>query len=402
MLTTPCHERANCRLCASPKLESRIQFQSTPPANNFTATKLGALSLIKFPLEVMQCTSCGHHQLRHVVDPSILFTDYAYVSGTSKVFVDHLEDLAEQLKRAGARRAVEVGSNDGCLMKALKTRDVDVVGVEYAQNLVSMCKGEGLEVLGGGGSVENFQRAADLLDPGADFWVACNVLAHINEFGTVMRALHHTKAKRGVFEVQYEQDYLKHGMFDGHYHEHVDYWRVTELVEHLHKYTGWWVERVEKIPTHGGSLRVWVSNGQGFSGVGLANVFLEEEPRDTTKAFKKLRTRIDDAASKLGLLLAPYKTVAAFGAPAKFTTFVAEMGLENRLAYVVDDSPHKQGKFTPGTGIPVVPRTHLEVEKPDVILVTAWNFADSIVKGLGAETPIIIPFPDVKVLQGKP
>lgn len=406
MLMNPTYNRRTCRLCGSEVLRDRLKLVPTPPANSFMGTKEEAQALSHYDLTVLQCTTCGHHQLYQVVDPNILFKDYCYVSGTSESFRKHFDTLADEIQRSGARRVVELGSNDGTLLRALKKLNVEAVGVEYAENLVELCKKSGLDVLEGGASVANFQQTKEMLEPGADFWVACNVLAHIDDFGGTLRALHHTGATRGVFEVQYLQDLLKSGTFDMVYHEHVDYWRVRELVDWLPLQTGWQVTKVEHIDTHGGSLRVWVSSGSRFEGVGMSGLFLEDEVRDTTRSFNKLKEKITTCRDELeSLVFSRYKNVVAYGAPAKFTTLTYELGLNERIKYVIDDSPLKQGKFTPGSGIPVV---SLEASLkgfpntgwPDAIVVTAWNFAEQIVaklkKTFSPCPPIFVPFPSVK------
>lgn len=394
--------RGTCRLCGSLHLASRLKLLDTPLANSFMDTASEAKALNRFPLEVMQCTSCGHHQLSAVVDPHLMFEHYLYASGTSPVFVEHFKQLAEALKKKGARRVVEVASNDGTLLHEMSERDIACVGIEPAMNLVP--KSTGLGVIRSFCNVPACEQARDMLEPKADFWVACNVLAHVDAFGDTLRALHHTGARHGVFEVQYLSDSLKTGQFDNFYHEHLDYWRMHELVEQLHLYTGWRVTDIEHVKTHGGSLRVWVQSADAnYLGTHYHDLLPEEEVFDTARTFQAMHGKIDRCRHELRAAISKMSSVVAYGAPAKMTTLFSELALEPHIEYVVDDSPLKQGLFAPGSGLAVVSFEEFKarVTPPDAVVLTAWNFKDSIVKKLresGYGGAIIVPFPKVEVL----
>ena len=251
-----------CRLCKSPRFTSMLRLPSTPPANAFQKTPEAAKALSKFPLNVMRCAACGHHQLDTVVDPKLLFSDYVYASGTSKVFVKHFAKYAQKIQavvRASQRSVLEIGSNDGTFLEALRSTGFSVLGIEPAARLAAQANERGLETRN---QFFDASTAIALAQDGLafDVWTANNVLAHVDDFTGTLEALHHCTGEGsiGVFEVQYLKSLLEGGMFDLVYSEHLDYWLLAELVTRLPRTTEWQVSDAEVVPTHGGSLRVWV------------------------------------------------------------------------------------------------------------------------------------------------
>lgn len=406
-------QRTTCRLCNNDKLAAVLHLPPTPLANSFMKTREESVALEKFPLDVNCCERCGHHQLGTVVDPKLMFQNYAYASGTAQSFRQHFKEYAEEIVRRfpDTNSFLEVGSNDGTMLHAMYnaakcSRSAEVFGVEPAENLVKQCLKEGLNVSHGFFSEKlvNERRLFNM-----DFWTANNVLAHINDFVGTLNALALTGAKAGAFEVQYLGSLLDGGMFDMTYHEHVSYWRATELVNHLHEHTPWAVVDIELVPTHGGSLRVWVErSGEVPTRPHLhpdfrVYHFIETESRrDWAMSWGVLKEKMDAERERLRSLLEG-KRVVIYGAPAKLTTLLYGLGLNKGVdfAYVVDDSPLKQGLFTPGTGLPVVGVDHLKRHAKgggtvDTVLVGAWNFAEGIVmrlREMGFEhNQIVVPF----------
>ena len=372
------------------------------------------MELERFPLDVFACDRCGHHQLGVVVDPELMFSNYAYASGTAASFRAHFTEYAKEIverykpleHRLGELnapppshfRVLEIGSNDSTMLKALLAAGAShVVGVEPAQNLAEKSSADGLL------TVHSFFDAKVAVHPDVapvDFWVANNVLAHVDDFVGTLNALALTGAKAGVFEVQYLGSLLDGGMFDMTYHEHLDYWRATELIEHLHGHTPWDVVDIEQVPTHGGSLRVWVERideGLRMRSGRVADFAERELKRDWAGAWHELKDKMNEERKRLHALLGDHKTVAIFGAPAKLTTLLYGLGLTYlNFAYAVDDSPLKQGLFTPGMGLEVSHPNRLLAEPVDAVLVGAWNFAPYIVPKLHdmlkGSANIVVPF----------
>ena len=385
-------------------------------------TREEAVALKKYPLSINTCRRCGHHQLGIVVDPTLMFSNYAYASWTSESFRNHFTEYAREIYRRYGRMnaapydngppsqysprrlslpkfsVLEVGSNDGTMMKALFSAGATHVrGVEPAVNLAKQCTDEGLNVTC---AFFDEQVATNPNLAGTDFWVANNVLAHVDDFVGTLKALALTGAKAGVFEVQYLGALLDGGMFDMVYHEHIDYWRATELVEHLHKHTQWFVHDVELVPTHGGSLRVWVTRRAEGAHPDYHMPDLEvvhaERKRNWPEACHAVSTKMEAERKQLWALLGDGKRVAIFGAPAKLTTLLYGLRITNlNFSYIVDDSPLKQGLYAPGTGLWVTKPEQLKLDPPDAVLVGAWNFAKHIVPrvaDLCPGIPIVTPF----------
>lgn len=399
------YERLRCRLCNEPRADGQkavLKLPSTPLANSFCKMHEEALQLPQFQLKIYSCARCGHHQLGHVVSPDAMFSDYAYASGTSESFRKHFDNYAAEIHRRypSAKRFLEVGSNDGTMLKALMTTgdsDTTVIGVEPATNLVNRCHLDGLNVLHAFFGSHLLQRP-DMRN--IDFWTANNVLAHVDHFVPTLDALEKTGARAGVFEVQYLGAMLEHGHVDNCYHEHLDYWRCQELFEHLHLHTQWYVTDVQQVPTHGGSLRVWVERA-GVKGIpdrseDAAALAYNESHKDWPLAWAALQLKMESERKRLWALLGDGKRVAVFGAPAKLTTLLYGLQLTGlEFSYVVDDSPLKQGLFTPGMGLEVCSAERLQSQKPDVVLVGAWNFAAHIVPRVKAMCPdvkVVVPF----------
>lgn len=406
------YERKSCRLCGGGDLELGLKLPSTPPANEF---RTEPTTQTLYPLEVMVCSTCGHSQLRDVVDPEILFEDYCYVSGTSPTFVKHFEGLANELlnyptgtndpPQGGV--VVEIGSNDGTFLKAVKKLrpDLNCIGFEPAENLAAMANAAGVRTI-----PEFFgERACLHLPAQPHLIVANNVMAHIDDLTTVVKTISRVLHPDGqfVFEVQYLGDIMERGQFDNIYHEHCDFHTVKPLIPFMLRY-GLQIVDVQRIPTHGGSIRVF-TQPIGSKRIGnmenVYNIITEEFLFGYLKpdAWKKVEAKIELARAQLLDFLqhvkSEGKTVVGYGAPAKATTFLYTFGLtKDDLPYIVDDSPLKQGKVSPGLHIPVVSPERLLTDPPNYVLILAWNFADPIIKKYKGQFNFIVPFPEFKVV----
>lgn len=399
----PMYERLRCRLCnyhRFPTAAPVFQLPPTPLANAFCKTRAEAQALQNFPLTVHQCPSCGHHQLGHIVDAELMFSEYAYASGTSASFRQHFNDYAKEVRERypDASSVLEIGSNDGVMLHALQNVGfTNVLGVEPARNLSQLANAKGFKTLNAFFSERLIQEHSIH----ADVWVANNVMAHIDSFVPTMQALALTDATAGVFEVQYLGAMLRGGHFDNIYHEHLDYWLLRELYKHLQYYTPWVVTDAQVVPTHGGSLRIWVTHRsevptQRPSTASMKMLLDEEKAHDWKRDWAALEQKMEVERRFLHASLGDNQRIAVFGAPAKLTSLMYGLKLTNlNFSYVVDDSTLKQGLFTPGMGLEVFPAQKLLQDPPEVVLVAAWNFADSILRKLnemGVKAQAVVPF----------
>lgn len=408
-----CLRRSRCRLCESSDLVGALQLTPTPPANAFVATPDVAQEV--YPLDVFFCQSCSHLQLLDVVDPAILFRDYVYVSSTSPVFVKHFEEYAKAVVHTVCLRpgslVIEIGSNDGLMLKSLKAQGCRVLGIDPAVEIARRATESGIETLP---TFFSSALAADLVrERGrADVVIANNVLAHIDDLDDVVRGVGAVLADRGylVFEVSYLLDVIEGTLFDTIYHEHLAYHSVKPLRTFLKKHDLELVD-VQRVKSHGGSIRVFAQKASGDCVVSSSVqdlVDLEESRKlDQLSTFVAFGQHVQDLGRTLRRALVELKdagkSVAAYGAPAKATTLMYHFGLDgNMIDFIVDDSPYKQGKFSPGLHIPVVPASAIRERRPDFLLVLAWNFADSIIDKSQEYTAggghFIVPIPQLRIV----
>lgn len=382
-----------CRLCKSRKLEKVLNFGKTPPANSFLNKRHLNHKEDFFPLIVNFCTDCGQLQLSHVVNPEILFRHYVWVSSTSPVTVAHFEEYAHSafnnLKLKKGDLVVEVGSNDGVLLKPLKKLGLRVLGVDPARNVARRATKEGILTLPDFFNVKVARETAKKYGR-AKVITANNVFAHINDLDEIVKAVHELLDKEGAFiiEAPYNIDLLEKNLFDIIYHEHLSYLAIQPL-DKFFKSHGMQIFDVVKRPVHGGSARVFVKmNGAKHKIKSSVQKFINLEKRKklfNINTYHEFAKKIEGNKIKLSKLLKKLKNenkiIAGYGAPAKATTllYCFNIGKET-IDFIADDSPFKQRLFTPGKHIPVVAPKELYSRKPDYLLVLAWNFADSIMK----------------------
>jgi hypothetical protein len=343
-------------------------------------------------------------QLQTVVDPKRLFKDYVYVSGTSPVFVKHFEAYAnEVIDRFNLKKddlVVEIGSNDGTLLKFFKQREIRVLGIDPAKDIASKANVEGIPTIN---DFFTTKLAADIRRQHGQATVilANNVFAHADDLFGISQGVAHLLHSNGVFvfEVSYLPDVLEHTLFDTIYHEHLSYHSLQPLRSFFSNRLDMRVFDVKHVDTHGGSMRAYVCLSNA-SYIPSENVYIwsyrelisgivppfmagtGEDLIDST-IFEDFNKKIANLGAELKRQLLQFKqlgkTIAAFGAPAKATTLMYQFDLGPELIdFVVDDSPLKQGLYTPGKHIPVLPSSAMYERKPDAVVILAWNFAESI------------------------
>jgi SAM-dependent methyltransferase len=362
------YERHDCRLCGEP-VETALTLTPTPIANLFPDTPLTGEC---YPLELKQCIACGHVQIGHVIDDNTLYGN-AYKYATPYALKPELHKRAAELRveYPKARNVVEIGANNGLFLHALHDEGfAPVIGIDPSGSAPLVWK------------IPFDMMAARIvlrrIGP-VDLVVANNVFAHIDDLAEVFRAVDEILSPDGalVFEVQYFAAMADSGAFDMIYHEHRDYHTVRPLQTFLKRFgmvmTDWRV-----IGTHGGSLRVTAKR-----------VGAEKAAPEETVDWGAFQQKIQ--ASKEVLLDGLPRRVAAFGAPAKAITMIHHFGLQNRIAYCVDDTPQKQGKYIAGTTIPVVSRDVMMVDKPRQMLLMSWNY-EHLVRNSLPNVDFIVPF----------
>ncbi len=405
------HKRTNCRLCGSDALQRVLELTPTPPANAMVTFAEKDIPQQVYPLDVYRCENCTHLQLLDIIDPQVLFSHYLYVSSTSPVMVSYLEGQCRtMISRLGLQPGdlvVEIGSNDGTLLRFFKAAGMRVLGVDPAAN-IAPDPGE-IETIRDffnetvGERIRRDYGAAKLI-------CAYNVCAHIDNLRSVIAGVRALLDPTGhfVFEVGYLLDVYRKTLFDTVYHEHVDFHRVEPLRRFFAEQS-LRLLHTERSDIQGGALVAYVGWPDATEQPSVsAMIALEHEAGlDQAETFQlwgtAIRQRGDELMRLLRELKEQGKSIAGYGAPAKATTLMYHYGLDGQvLDYVVDDNPIKQGLFTPGLHLPVYAAERLYQDQPDYVLILAWNFAESLMRRHealhAAGSRFIVPLPHLKIV----
>lgn len=404
-----------CRICNNTDLRKFLSLGQTPLANSFLDEKDLSQKEKTFPLEVCFCPNCKLVQLSYVVSPEQMFKDYVYVSSTTNTFRVHFAKMAEEISNDFCLNekslAVDIGSNDGLLLKGFQKFGVQTIGVEPATNLAIIAEKDGVETINDFFN-ENVVRKIIAKKGHADVVTATNVFAHVDNIQELVKNVKHLLKTNGIFviEVPYLVDMIEKMTFDTIYHEHLSYFSVMPLADFFKK-ANMEIFKIKRVDSHGGSLRIFVKKNEGkFEIDKSVNLMLENERKlgiDDFETYKKFADKVYALKAKLTKCFEDIKSkgkiIVAYGAPAKGNTLLNFLGIgSDYIDYVVEDNPLKQGKFTPGSHIPVLSPKMLDEKKPDYILILAWNFADEILsktrKYKQEGVKFIIPLPELAVV----
>ena len=408
-----------CRSCGSSSLDPIISLGRTPLANALLTEEELSCAEETFPLDLVFCSSCTLVQITETIPPEKLFRDYLYFSSFSDTVLQNALEIAEKTIRRcglnGSSLVVELASNDGYLLKNYKDRGIGVLGVEPARNIARVAQEHGIPTVS---EFFNKPLAEQLRSQGyaADVIHANNVVAHVADLQGVVAGISTLLKPDGVavIENHYVKDMIDHVEFDSIYHEHLCYYSVTSF-RNLFARHGLTLVDVERLPIHGGSVRVYFQRADGprsleVEGAGRVKTLLEEEDRWGVGDFSfykdfggKIERLRKDLLACLQEIKSSNKRIAVYGASAKSTTLLNYFGIGSEiLDYVVDRSTAKQGRFTPGTHLPIRSPEALLETRPDYVLLLTWNFAEEILaqqaeyKRLGGR--FIIPIPELNVV----
>jgi ubiquinone/menaquinone biosynthesis C-methylase UbiE len=403
-------KQERCRLCEFPLGEPVLKLPDTPLANEFLPVGNKELQ-DKFPLQICCCQQCGHYQLNETVDPERLFRHYLFVAGTSKVNVEHFRQYAinviDKCNLKPGNRILDIASNDGTLLQHFKDLKMSVLGIDPARNLAEEATKKGIPTI-----PEFFtnERADKMLEQHEQFHLitANNVFAHIPDMIGFAKGVKKLLKPNGTFtfEVSYFGDVCDKTLFDTIYHEHSSYHTIGPLCNFFENH-GLEVYDVDQIDTHGGSIRVYVRHYSNHTIHSIVSEMIEQEKNMERKVLD-LKTNIRILGLELRECLreihAQGKSIAIFGTPAKATTLMYALKLdENMITLAVDDAPLKQGTCMPGSNIKVWSPSVLNYDNhTPVLLVLAWNFADSIIekcKANGYKGKFIVPLPELRIVE---
>jgi SAM-dependent methyltransferase len=408
------HSTPSCLLCRSRTVEEFLNLGVNALANKFLSREELSRPESAYPLKVGFCHTCHHVQLTEIVPPKAMFEDYLYISSASDTLKNHLYDLSdlvvERFRLGQQNLVIDIGCNDGTLLSGFRRHGVRVLGVDPAENLAALTNDDGINRYVGFFTAKSAQQILTQWGP-ANAITATNTFPHIPALQDFVEGIKTVLAPGGVFvvEAHYLLDILEQGAFDTIYHEHVSYWALGPMVNFFSG-AGMEVIDVERVPLHHGQIRVFVQRKGDDAVKPSVDRLLEMERsvgldkfvtyRDFAQKTLKIKSHLH---AYLKALRREGKRLAGYGAPAKGNTLLSflEIGPET-LTYIVDRSVLKQGRFTPGLHIPVVPPERLLEDQPDYCLLLAWNFAEEIMSQQARYRQrggkFIVPVPEVTVL----
>jgi SAM-dependent methyltransferase len=385
----------SCRHCGAPLHHEVIDLGHQPPSNAYLTADQLLKPEVTYPLKVYLCTQCWLMQLpAHAAAAELFTADYAYFSSTSSSWCAHAERfVTSAIQRLGLTvdsQVVEIASNDGYLLQYVQQQGIPCLGIEPTQATAAVARAKGIETL------EQFFGAAlaadlvmndGLVAGGADLVVANNVLAHVPDINYFMAGIARLLKPTGRAAIEFPHllRLLAGNQFDTIYHEHYSYLSLR-LVQRLATMLGLMVEDVEELPTHGGSLRVWLSHrDMANPTIAVDKVLMEEAEAglETTMAYIHFQHQAETAKNALLSFLLTAKAkgqqVLGYGAAAKGNTLLNYAGIrQDLLPAIYDAAVAKQHRFIPGSHIPILPSDQILKEKPDYVLVLPWNIAPEV------------------------
>lgn len=400
---------SGCRFCGG-ATHDVVDLGMSPLCESFLpADRLNHMEPF-YPLKVRVCGTCFLMQLEEYVDPSSIFTEYAYFSSYSDAYVDHarayVETIIGRLNLGRASQVIELASNDGYLLQHFLSRDVPVLGVEPAANVARMAVAKGVPT-----RVEFFSAMAAQRLPKADLVVANNVLAQVPRLNDFVEGIRILLKPDGVatVEVPHLLKLIGENQYDTIYHEHFSYFSLA-TAERIFAAHGLRVFDVEEIWTHGGSLRLYLCPEKAPRGTMpvVAEIKAREADAQLNQlaGFSRFAEQVRQAKWNLTdfLIRAKWygKSIVAYGAPGKGNTLLNYCGIRTDiLDYAVDRNPYKHGRFTPGTHIPIFAPERIRETRPDYLLILPWNLKHEIMAAHGYIRDwggqFVVPIPDVAV-----
>lgn len=403
-----------CRFCNQPLGEPLLNLGQTPLANSYLETKDDEDQA--FPLRVFLCENCYLVQLADYSDAQRIFTDdYAYFSSYSQSWLEHVRKYTDSMIGAFGfdmnSQVVEIGSNDGYLLQYFASRGIPVLGIEPCGNVAEAAIRKGIPTTK---CFFNEETARRLWEEGlqADLLIGNNVLAHVPGLNDFVRGMKILLAPEGVITMEFPHllQLVRQNQFDTIYHEHFSYFTLT-VVERIFRHHGLALFDVEELTTHGGSLRIYARHAENdcYSLTQRLITVREKERREGLlgpEPYRQFAERVQTTRAGLRDFFSSAKEegkrIACYGAPAKGNTLLNFCGITAEdVLFTVDISPRKQGRFLPGSRVPILAPERIKEAKPDYLLILPWNLRHEIERQMDSIREwggrFVVPIPEVEV-----
>jgi len=389
--------RTDCRICHGVKLEVILKLAPTPIGDEFL---LEPRHQPLHPIDLYQCQDCGLAQLLYEIPPEEIYKDYLYLTGSSKGLDEHFAQYARQVTTVcGLKKddlVVDIGSNDGTLLRHFKALGMTVCGFEPCKEIALRAEGNGIPTV-----ASYFPPKPLWFASRAKLIAANNVVANLNDLDAFMEGIVALLAEDGtfVFESFYLGDVVRNMVFDFIYHEHLSAFSVKP-VKHLLKRHGLHLYKIEHLPTKGGSIRYYCN--RYYAGKSQAEIPDDDETLYRKQTYAEFSARINFQKEKTLAFLrwakAQGKSIAGFGASISATTLIYHFDLGEFIDYLVDDNLVKVGRYSPGLHLKVHHPSHLYKDWPDYVLCLAWRFAGEF-RNIHPAFPLIVPLPKFRCIR---
>jgi 2-polyprenyl-3-methyl-5-hydroxy-6-metoxy-1,4-benzoquinol methylase len=405
-----------CRFCRTPLVHTFCDLGMSPPSNAYlTAAQLNAAENF-FPLHAFVCEACKLVQLEQFQAPGEIFSDYAYFSSYSESWLQHargyVEAMVPRLSLNSSCKVVEIASNDGYLLQYFLERAIPVLGIEPAANVAAVAQGKGIPTKVAFFGVET---ARQLVADGvrADLLLGNNVLAHVPDINDFVAGMAILLGPSGTITMEFPHllKLMAFNQFDTIYHEHFSYFSLhaVQAIFAAHSLS---ICDVDEIPTHGGSLRIYArhaATATGPTSAAVTKVLADERAAGLcdTATYTRFQEQVQQTKRTLLSFLMDAKdeglSIVGYGAAAKGNTLLNYCGIRaDFIDYIVDRNPHKQGRFLPGTHIPILGPDRIAETKPDIVLILPWNLQHEVVEQMQGIRAwggrFVVPIPEVKVI----
>jgi len=407
----------NCRFCNNPLKHIFVNLGQSPLSNSFLKQEMLNQTEPTYPLCAFVCEKCFLVQLPEYENPENIFGDYAYFSSYSDTWLKHAESYVNlMLNRFSFDKnnlVVEIASNDGYLLQYFKKKGIPILGIEPAVNVAKVAEQKGIPTI-----VKFFgtETAKELVkkEKTVDLLIGNNVLAHVPNINDFVKGLKIVLKKNGIITMEFPHllQLIQNNQFDTIYHEHFSYLSlfVTNTIFSYHKLK---IFDVEQLPTHGGSLRIFATHNENenITISKKVNELINEEHQfglSNIETFRNFSNKVEYVQEKLLSFLNTAKKegkkVVCYGAAAKGNTLLNYCKVDSSLVdYIVDKNPYKQGKFLPGSHLPIKSPDEILKTKPSFVLILPWNIKDEIINQMNHIRKwggkFVVPIPEVNIID---